>query len=103
METYKVRVNCIQSCEIIYFSYTLVVEVDDGSKTGTTTIEVSVTSSNDATPSWSTIPSSAISVNENTAIGTSISSVTASDADYGDHGTITYSITTVAGGKNNIL
>ena len=72
-------------------------EVDDGAKTGTTTIEVSVTSVNDDTPAWSTIPSSAISVNENTAIGTSISSVTAADVDYGDHGTITYSIVTVAG------
>ena len=77
----------------------MVVEVNDGAKTGTTTVEVSVTSVNDATPAWSTTPSSPISVDENTDIGTSITSVTATDADYGEHGNITYSIATVVGGE----
>ena len=36
-------------------------------------------------------------MDEDTAIGTSISSVTAADADYGAHGTLTYSIVSVDG------
>ena len=60
---------------------------------------MTVTSANDHDPVWNpALPTSAISVNEDTAIGTSIHSVTATDDDYGNFGTLTYAIVSVTGG-----
>ncbi|KAK3610536.1 hypothetical protein CHS0354_008971, partial [Potamilus streckersoni] len=83
-------------------TYSLVIIVKDGGTpelTGTTYVTVSITSENEHSPVFSaTSPSSTVPLAEDTAIATSIATVAATDADYGNDGAVTYSI---AGGNTN--
>ncbi|KAL3853661.1 hypothetical protein ACJMK2_017186 [Sinanodonta woodiana] len=83
-------------------TYSLVIIVTDGGTpelTGTTYVTVTVLPANEYSPVFSaTSPSSTVTLAENTAIGTSVATVAATDADYGNDGAVTYSI---AGGNLN--
>ncbi|XP_069100904.1 protocadherin Fat 4-like isoform X2 [Argopecten irradians] len=60
--------------------------------TGTAYVYVTITGTNDNTPSISGTTPSSISVAENSAVGTTVAAIQASDADDGDDGILTYSI-----------
>ncbi|WAR26918.1 FAT1-like protein, partial [Mya arenaria] len=85
------------------YKYTLVVEATDGTNTGTATVIVTVTNVNEATPSFVTASFSpaytsattAYNIDETSAVGTSIVTVTASDADDGAAGEVEYSVGTI--------
>ncbi|WAR26920.1 FAT4-like protein [Mya arenaria] len=85
------------------YKYTLVVEATDGTNTGTATVIVTVTNVNEATPSFVTASFSpaytsattAYNIDETSAVGTSIVTVTASDADIGAAGEVEYSVGTI--------
>jgi hypothetical protein len=84
-------------------SYTLVVHaVDAAANTGSTTVHVEITGYNENNPTFAPA-SSAVSLNENSATGDTVIDVDASDADDGDDGSITYSISTVPAGFESIL
>ncbi|OWF51636.1 Cadherin EGF LAG seven-pass G-type receptor 3 [Mizuhopecten yessoensis] len=78
------------------FLYTLVITGVDtpgspsSANTATATVYVTVTSQNDNTPSISGPSTSTVS--EDSAAGTTVCTMTASDADYGDDGTLSFSI-----------
>ncbi|XP_071083815.1 cadherin-23-like [Haliotis cracherodii] len=77
-------------------SYSLTVIVTDGGTpelTGTTYVTVTVTAVNQHTPVMNTpSPGSIVSIPENTGVGTSVATVTATDNDVGTDGTLTYAI-----------
>ncbi|XP_052778546.1 cadherin EGF LAG seven-pass G-type receptor 2-like, partial [Mya arenaria] len=81
------------------YKYTLVVEATDGTNTGTATVIVTVTNVNEATPSFvmaSFIPATTpYGIDETSAVGTSIVTVTAYDADDGAAGEVVYSLGTI--------
>ncbi|XP_060076861.1 protocadherin Fat 4-like [Ylistrum balloti] len=60
--------------------------------TGTAYVYVTITGTNDNTPVISGTTPSSISVAENSAVGTTVATIQASDADDGDDGVLTYSI-----------
>lgn len=75
-------------------NYKLVIDVVDGGLPGltfTATLTITVTDVNDNTPTFTTNPYN-FNKSENTAVGTTIGTVVATDADIGDSGRIIYSI-----------
>lgn len=74
-------------------SYILEINADDGTNTGTTTVNVVVTNYNDNTPTYGATTSSTVTLPENSPSGTAVVTVTATDADHGDDGSLIYSIT----------
>ncbi|OWF41551.1 Protocadherin Fat 4 [Mizuhopecten yessoensis] len=81
------------------YMYSLVVIATDTASsgagsdlTGTAYVYVTITGTNDNTPVISGTTPSTISVSENSAVGTTVATVQASDADDGDDGVLTYSI-----------
>ncbi|XP_076447693.1 protocadherin Fat 4-like [Babylonia areolata] len=92
--------------------YTLVVHVVDGGatpKTGSATVRVLVTNVNEDPPVWGifTPAGPTYTLQENVALGTTVVTVTATDSDSGQDGTVSYSLVSVtdSGGSavNNIL
>jgi hypothetical protein len=88
----------------LYMLYIIVVDDGNPVKTSTGTVILSVGPVNEATPAWGTwspaFTSSTTPYNiaENSAVGTSIVTVAATDADMGsDHDVISYSINSVTG------
>ncbi|XP_076447241.1 protocadherin Fat 4-like [Babylonia areolata] len=86
-------------------SYELIIHLIDKPasgtpNTGTATVIVTVVGQNDNNPAWATwtpggVFTSGISIDEDTAIGTSLFTVSATDADVGVGGSITYSLDSV--------
>ncbi|XP_077984865.1 protocadherin Fat 4-like [Glandiceps talaboti] len=75
--------------------YSLVVRVVDGGTpelSGTTTVHVDVTPSNDHDPVFAATTPVSITVQENSAVGTSVATINAADNDYGTQGDITFTI-----------
>lgn len=84
-------------------SYTLVVHaVDSASHTGSTTVHIKVTSYNENNPVFSPATAS-VNLNENSASGTNVINVNASDTDSGNDGAITYSISSEPAGLEGLL
>ncbi|KAK2185389.1 hypothetical protein NP493_238g00006 [Ridgeia piscesae] len=85
-------------------SYTLTVTVVDGGSpelTGTATVYVTVTTSNDHSPVFgTTIPTGTVTLAENSAVAYSVATVVATDNDYGNDGDITYTIASGDSGSN---
>ena len=76
-------------------SYLVVVYAVDGStNTGTATVHIEVTGVNEHSPSLNS-SSSAINLTENSAIGTTIVTVVATDSDDGVDGILTYSLSSI--------
>ncbi|XP_060602144.1 cadherin-23-like isoform X2 [Ruditapes philippinarum] len=76
-------------------NYILVVQaVDTASNTGTASIAIEITNVNEATPTLTAI-SNTVSVTEESASGTSVDVVNATDTDHGVDGEIIYSISSV--------
>ena len=73
-------------------AYTLVITADDGTNTGTTTVAIAVINYNDHTPIYGTTSSTSM-LPEDSASGAAVVTVAATDADHGEDGAITYSIT----------
>ncbi|KAI8782077.1 protocadherin Fat 4 [Biomphalaria glabrata] len=74
-------------------SYSLVVKASDGTNTATVTCNIQITSVNEYDPSFS--PSTvSLTVDENLAYGTTVTTVAAVDQDHGNDGVIVYSIST---------
>ncbi|KAL4226469.1 hypothetical protein ACF0H5_014452 [Mactra antiquata] len=92
----------VQDYEIVT-GYTLVVHAVDGaSNTASTTVHVEVTSYNEFSPVFSPA-TSLIIIDENTAIGTLVINVNATDSDNGLDGDITYSMTSFPAGMMDKL
>ena len=93
-------------------SYSFVITVADGhvtEMTGTTTVYVSVLSSNDYDPVWDTWSPVYVSatatydIAEDSAVSTSIVTLSATDDDFGADGQITYSIVSVVDSEFHYL
>ncbi|XP_046545181.1 protocadherin Fat 4-like [Haliotis rubra] len=78
-------------------SYTLQIQVSDGTNSRTVTVYVSVGAVNEATPTFAT-PFPAVSVSESDSPGTTVHTYTAADSDYVPHAVTTYAISTVTQG-----
>ncbi|KAK3109056.1 hypothetical protein FSP39_021996 [Pinctada imbricata] len=74
-------------------SYQLLIDVDDSSTTSTTTININVVAENEDTPAFASNPT--VSINENEAVGTSVTTYTAADTDASPHDVTQYAITSV--------
>jgi len=70
--------------------YTLLVSVTDSSTTTTATVVVEIDAVNEITPTFASNPS--YSRAEDTAVGTSITQYTATDADASPHNIVKYAI-----------
>lgn len=80
-------------------SYSLVISATDpGSLSGSATVQIEITGYNEHIPTLASTGSTQI-VAENSAIGTTIVDVDATDADDGDDGIVTYSIASGGNGK----
>ncbi|KAJ8317251.1 hypothetical protein KUTeg_005155 [Tegillarca granosa] len=74
-------------------AYSLAVQVTDGTYSTTVTVAVTITASNEATPSFSSNPT--VNLAEDSSVGTAVYTYTASDSDAAPHGIASYEITTV--------
>ncbi|XP_053377420.1 cadherin-23-like [Mercenaria mercenaria] len=84
-------------------NYVLVAQaLDSGGNTGTATIAIEVTNINEDTPAL-TATSNTVSISENTAAGTQVDDVNATDADYGADGEITYSISSITNSGDGLF
>ncbi|XP_077987063.1 protocadherin Fat 4-like isoform X2 [Glandiceps talaboti] len=88
-------------------SYTLIIlATDGGGLEGTATVIIHVSPVNEFAPTFTSFPSSAITIPENTDLGFELvpaASILASDGDDGKDGEITFSITSVTGGSSNLF
>uniref|UniRef100_A0ABM0N157 Protocadherin Fat 4-like n=1 Tax=Saccoglossus kowalevskii TaxID=10224 RepID=A0ABM0N157_SACKO len=76
--------------------YDIVLRVLDGGTpelTGTTSLHISVTETNDYDPVFGTTTPIAISISENTNLGSTVAVINVSDDDYGSSGDVTLTIT----------
>ncbi|XP_046571396.1 cadherin-23-like, partial [Haliotis rubra] len=78
-------------------SYTLQIQVSDGTNSRTVTVYVDVGAVNEATPTFAT-PFPTVSVSESDPPGTTVHTYTAADSDYVPHAVTTYTISTVTQG-----
>ncbi|XP_071083745.1 protocadherin Fat 4-like [Haliotis cracherodii] len=78
-------------------SYTLQIQVSDGTNSRTVTVYVDVGAVNEATPTFAT-PFPVVSVSESDLAGTTVHTYTAADSDYAPHAVTTYAISTVTQG-----
>ncbi|CAH1264999.1 FAT4 [Branchiostoma lanceolatum] len=79
--------------------YKLVVRVTDGGTpalSGTTTVYVTVTPTNQHDPTFTGSGTTAVSIDENDPVGTTVATVTATDDDFGTQGEVSYSIIDVS-------
>ncbi|XP_067685434.1 protocadherin Fat 4-like [Haliotis asinina] len=74
-------------------SYTLQIQVSDGTNSRTVTVYVDVGAVNEATPTFAT-PFPTLSISESDAPGTTVHTYTAVDSDYTPHAVTTYAIST---------
>ncbi|XP_064600895.1 protocadherin Fat 4-like [Liolophura sinensis] len=84
--------------------YTLVIQVVDGGSpqlTGSTTVLVSITPTNDYDPVF--VAPNTVTIPESSSLGAVVTTITATDDDYGTDGTITYSILSGDSGNNFYL
>ncbi|XP_078597383.1 protocadherin Fat 4-like [Branchiostoma floridae x Branchiostoma japonicum] len=75
--------------------YTLVVRVTDGGTpplSGTTTVYVTITPTNQHDPIFAGSGTTAVSIDEDDPVGTTVATVTATDDDFGTQGEVSYSI-----------
>ncbi len=74
-------------------SYTLQIQVSDGTNSRTVTVYVSVGAVNEDTPTFAT-PFPTVSVSESDTPGTTVHTYTAADTDYVPHAITAYAIST---------
>ena len=71
-------------------SYTLTLQVSDGTLSSSSTIVVNIAASNQATPTFASNPT--ISKDEDTTVGAVLTTYTAADADASPHNIVKYEI-----------
>ncbi|XP_069101569.1 cadherin-23-like [Argopecten irradians] len=82
-------------------SYSLAVEVSDGTLSSTATVDVVLTAENDNNPTFASNPT--VSLAESTSIGTAVTTYAASDSDLSPHEIVSYSITTVTNSGSTVF
>ncbi|XP_053376783.1 cadherin-23-like [Mercenaria mercenaria] len=91
------------------YLYTLTVIASDGSNTGTATVYVTISNVNEDTPDWGTFSpawtsdTTAFDIAENSGVGTTIVTITATDGDSGVDGQILYSLGTVTSSSSTTV
>ncbi|XP_060076862.1 protocadherin Fat 4-like [Ylistrum balloti] len=82
-------------------SYSLAVEVSDGSLSSTVTVDVVLSAENDNNPSFASNPT--VSLAESTSVGTAVTTYTASDDDLSPHDIVSYDITAVTNSGTSVF
>ncbi|XP_021371826.1 cadherin-23-like isoform X5 [Mizuhopecten yessoensis] len=82
-------------------SYSLAVEVSDGTLSSTATIDVVLSAENDNNPSFASNPT--VSLAEGTSVGTAVTTYTAPDSDLSPHDVVSYAITTATNSGTSVF
>ncbi|XP_033745650.1 LOW QUALITY PROTEIN: protocadherin Fat 4-like [Pecten maximus] len=95
----------ITSCTLDYDtgsqSYSLAVEVSDGTLSSTATVDVVLTAENDNNPTFASNPT--VSLAESTSVGTAVTTYTASDDDLSPHDVVSYAISAVTNSGTSVF